>query len=167
MKELAELGELEGRKRNHSTRKTFATTLVQAGRPPTEIAALAGWKNIATVNEYSAPSVQQQAECSDIIAGLCNAENQVSVATMQSIENTVEQQTECSDIIAGFGNAEKPVSLATMQHTENNMNINDCRYRTNPFAVMCGATVTGGTVNINIYSGKRKWMSSSQENSQE
>ena len=42
MNNLAEKGELEGRNVNHSTSKTFATTLIQAGRPPTEVAHLAG-----------------------------------------------------------------------------------------------------------------------------
>ena len=37
---------LMGRKVNHSTCKTLATTLVHACVPPTEIAHLSGWKNI-------------------------------------------------------------------------------------------------------------------------
>ena len=42
MKSIASLGELEGRKTNHSTRKTFATTLLDADIPITEIAQLGG-----------------------------------------------------------------------------------------------------------------------------
>ena len=58
MNVLAEKGSLEGRKTNHSTRKTFVTTLIHAGRPPTEVAHLAGWKNVQTVDENSVPSIE-------------------------------------------------------------------------------------------------------------
>ena len=70
MNNIANKGELAGRKVNHSTSKTFATTLVQAGLPPTEIAHLGGWKNIKTINEYSVPSINQQASASAIISNI-------------------------------------------------------------------------------------------------
>ena len=54
---MADKGGLMGRNVNHSIRKTFATSLVQAGLPPTEVAHSGGWKNIQTINEYSVPSV--------------------------------------------------------------------------------------------------------------
>ena len=68
MSSLAARGNLKGRKVNHSTRKTFAQTLVQAGRPPTEVAHLGGWKSIQTINQYSTPSIEQQADASDILS---------------------------------------------------------------------------------------------------
>ena len=40
LNDISRKGELKGRKVNHSTRKTFATSLVQAGLPPTEDAHL-------------------------------------------------------------------------------------------------------------------------------
>lgn len=42
MNKLADQGGFVGRKVNHSTRQTFANTLIQAGRPTTEVADLAG-----------------------------------------------------------------------------------------------------------------------------
>ena len=52
MKIIASLGELEleGRKTNHSTRKTFATDLLDADIPNTEleVTQLGGWKSIQT-----------------------------------------------------------------------------------------------------------------------
>lgn len=50
MKEMAGQAELMGRKVNHSTRKTFACTLLQADRPNTEVAQLWFWKNVATLS---------------------------------------------------------------------------------------------------------------------
>lgn len=58
MKELTEKGNLEGRKINHSTRKTLAKTLVQTGHPPTEIVHLGGWKSPQTINAYSTPTLE-------------------------------------------------------------------------------------------------------------
>ncbi|VDI55594.1 Hypothetical predicted protein [Mytilus galloprovincialis] len=42
MKNMAEKGKLQGRKVNHSGRKTFATALLQSGKPVTEVAQLGG-----------------------------------------------------------------------------------------------------------------------------
>jgi integrase len=43
--------ELEGRKTNHSTRKTFATDLLDADIPNTEleVTQLGGWKSMQTL----------------------------------------------------------------------------------------------------------------------
>ncbi|XP_076075713.1 uncharacterized protein KIAA1958-like [Mytilus galloprovincialis] len=57
MKNMAEKGRLQGRKVNHSGRKTFATALLQSGKPVTEVAQLGGWKNIGSLNHFSVPSV--------------------------------------------------------------------------------------------------------------
>ena len=68
MKSIASLGELEGRKTNHSTRKTFATTLLDADVPNSEVAQLGGWKSIQTINEYDAPNIKKQKSVSDILS---------------------------------------------------------------------------------------------------
>lgn len=63
MRAMANLGELEGRKTNHSTRKTFATTLLDADIPNTEVAQLGGWKSIQTLTDYSAPNIKKTEKC--------------------------------------------------------------------------------------------------------
>jgi len=68
MKSIASLGELEGRKSNHSTRKTFATTLLDAYIPNTEVPQLGGWKCIQTLNEYAAPNIKKHKSVSDILS---------------------------------------------------------------------------------------------------
>jgi integrase len=72
MKSIASLGELEleGRKTNHSTRKTFATDLLDADIPNTEleVTQLGGWKSIQTLNEYAAPNIKKQKSVSDILS---------------------------------------------------------------------------------------------------
>ena len=68
MKSIASLGELEGRKTNHSARKTFATTLLDADIPITEIAQLGGWTSIQTLNEYDAPNIKKQKSVLDIVS---------------------------------------------------------------------------------------------------
>ena len=83
---MAERANIQGRKVNHSGRKTFATTLLQNGRPITEVAQLGGWMNA-------------------------------------NINNTSNQMANKHD---------------------------------NPMSLFCGATVTGGIININVYSGERK-----------
>jgi hypothetical protein len=54
---MALTAELYGKKVNHSTRKTFATTLRQSDRPITEVAQLGGWKSVSTLTHYNVPSI--------------------------------------------------------------------------------------------------------------
>ncbi|XP_053379635.1 uncharacterized protein LOC123536945 [Mercenaria mercenaria] len=134
MNVLAERGNIEGRKVNHSTRKTFAATLIQAGRPPTEVAQLAGWKNVQTVNEYSVPSMNQQEETSDIISNVMLPQPSKEVTTTNEVLNLSSDQVQMNSI---------------------NNEMNYCNKRSsNPYAFMCGATISGGTFNINIFSVK-------------
>ena len=89
---MAEKGGLMGRKVNHSTRKTFATTLVHAGVPPTEVVHLGGWKTIQTINQYSTPSVKQQEDASNIISNIlvpCDASN-MGDSNLRQLEATPE-----------------------------------------------------------------------------
>ncbi|KAJ8299148.1 hypothetical protein KUTeg_023208 [Tegillarca granosa] len=68
MKDLANKGNLQGRKVNYSARKTFASTLIHSKVPPTEVAQLGGWKNVGIVNNYSVPSMEQQEIASNILS---------------------------------------------------------------------------------------------------
>jgi integrase len=58
------IAEITGRKVNHSTRKTFASTLLHADSQITEVAQLGGWKSVATLTNYNVPSLKQQNKAS-------------------------------------------------------------------------------------------------------
>ena len=88
MKEMAKLGGLEGRLVNHSTRKTFATSLRDAGVSPNEIAQLGGWKNVQSINDYSVPSIKTQESVSNTLATLSKSrKSPISVVSGEK-ENT-------------------------------------------------------------------------------
>ena len=144
MNVLAEEGELEGRNVNHTCRKTCAATLVQAGRPATEISQLADWKNIQTVNEYAVSSIEQQADTSDII---------YEVLLPNTNDNNISKPV----------TEQGQVSLITNESNKENCVSN----RLNPWAILCCANVHGGNININIYSGKRKRVTCLSQSSHE
>jgi hypothetical protein len=58
MKTMVLTAELYGRKVNHSTRKTFATTLRQSDRPITEVAQLGGLRSEIRQNNIDSCSVK-------------------------------------------------------------------------------------------------------------
>ncbi|KAL4216904.1 hypothetical protein ACF0H5_023364 [Mactra antiquata] len=151
MSVLAEKGDLQGRKVNHSTRKTFATALVQAGWPPTEVAHLGGWKSVQTINQYSTPSLEQQAQASDIISDI--------MLPSGSTENYVQQNPSTSVKPAAnvLSEISPNVNTSNMLDASKSISSNVSKQQSNPFAVLCGEHITGGTFNINIVSGKRKF----------
>jgi hypothetical protein len=53
-------GGSDGRKVNHSGRKTTVTSLLHSNVEATTVMQLTGHKNVASVNEYSSPSFNQQ-----------------------------------------------------------------------------------------------------------
>ncbi|WAR15503.1 hypothetical protein MAR_005608 [Mya arenaria] len=141
MKQLTEKGSLEGRK---------------AGRPPTEIANLGGWKSLQTINAYSTPTLAKQAQASDIISDLImpsssTADVPHSGNKVQSIEH--DQTSVLADVT--------PV-MNTSNHTCNtldasrSMSSKISKQNSNLFAVLCGANIYGGTFNISIVSEKMK-----------
>ncbi|CAG2216914.1 unnamed protein product [Mytilus edulis] len=142
VKNMAEKGDLQGRKVNHSGRKTFATTLLQNGRPANEVAQLGGWKGISTLTHYSVPSIEQQQQASHTISKVM-------------LPNSDLQTT---------SDSEEPCELSnsnTLVHNNLNANVSNTNNQTankhdNPMAMFAGATITGGVFNINIYSGERK-----------
>ena len=97
VKTMAEKANLQGRKVNHSGRKTFTTTLLQNGRPITEVAQLGSWKNVGTLTHYSAPSLQQQQEPSHIIYSVMlsdlQEENTVNVEESSNINDQAMNPT--------------------------------------------------------------------------
>ena len=166
MKMMANQAQLSGRKVNHSTRKTFASTLLQSDRPVTEVAQLGGWKSVSTLNHYNTPSIKQQNVASEIIA-------QTAIPDLdENTNNTNEHSSDieyadvtCNTVVRDENfnitdeiTVEKYCPPASQLHSVNSsMLAVKNRQESNPFNILCGASVTGGTVNINIFSGKRKF----------
>ena len=60
MKTMCKAANIGGRKTNHSVRKTSINDLVQMGFPPTIIQQYSGHKSLASINNYSVASHEQQ-----------------------------------------------------------------------------------------------------------
>ena len=65
VKSMCEEAGIQGRKVNHSARKTAITTLVHAGVPLTPVQQHSGHKSLASMNNYSTASLNQQKDMSD------------------------------------------------------------------------------------------------------
>ncbi|CAC5359258.1 unnamed protein product [Mytilus coruscus] len=63
-------GGLTGRKVNHSVRKTAVSSLLHSNVEATTVMQLTGHKNVASVNEYSSASLQQQQNISNILSDI-------------------------------------------------------------------------------------------------
>ena len=69
MKNMAERAGLEGRKTNHSARKTMISHLVEKNINPLHVAQLSGHKNLKSLDSYSKASIEQQRCTSHIVGG--------------------------------------------------------------------------------------------------
>ncbi|CAG2237633.1 unnamed protein product [Mytilus edulis] len=67
VKTMAEEGGIEGRKVNHSARKTGITTLIHNGVQDTLVQQHSGHKSLASINNYSKASINQQREMSSVL----------------------------------------------------------------------------------------------------
>ena len=63
-------GGSDGRKVNHSGRKTTVTSLLHSNVEATTVMQLTGHKNVASVNEYSSASFNQQQQMSNILTDI-------------------------------------------------------------------------------------------------
>ncbi|XP_076116121.1 uncharacterized protein LOC143083721 [Mytilus galloprovincialis] len=85
VKTMAGEGGIEGRKVNRSARKTGITTLIHNGVQDTLVQQHSGHKSLASINDYSKASINQQREMSSI---LTNFNKTVSVdSTITSFED--------------------------------------------------------------------------------
>ncbi|XP_069109889.1 uncharacterized protein KIAA1958-like [Argopecten irradians] len=138
MPRMAEQGQLQGRKVNHSTRKTFATSLVQAGVTPNEVAHLGGWKNVQSVNEYSVPSVEQQEQSSSILSTVMLPDCNKLVSDKACILPSVSTHTGTVTTAASSSSSKSCSTLA------------NCEQSCLPFTLFSGAHISGGSITINI-----------------
>ena len=165
MKSMATIAEITGRKVNHSTRKTFASTLFHADRQITEVAQLGGWKSVATLTNYNVRSLKQQNKASTILS-------EIMLPETSNIDDVVNDQTEhknntpaIENVAVDIQNPTNSQSVINNLNSNTNSNLIASRKDTNPFSILCGATISGGVINLNIFSGKRKldMLDSSQE----
>ena len=64
MKSMSEAAEIKGRHTNHSVRRTMISMLRKENVEPLDITALAGQKNLKSLDSYSSTSMEQQKEMS-------------------------------------------------------------------------------------------------------
>ncbi|XP_071177505.1 uncharacterized protein KIAA1958-like [Mytilus edulis] len=170
MKMMANQAQLSGRKVNHSTRKTFASSLLQSERPITEVAQFGGWKSVSTLTHYNTPSIKQQNMASNIIAQTAIPDLNEDTNSINEHSSNIENADVTCDTVVRDENfnitdditVERYVTPSQLHSVNSNMLAVKNRQETNPFNILCGASVTGGTVNINIFSGKRKFESSQE-----
>ncbi|XP_071128790.1 uncharacterized protein KIAA1958-like [Mytilus edulis] len=70
VKTMCEEAGVQGRKTNHSARKTTVTALAHEKIPPTQIMQISGHKNVQSINEYCSASLDQQQEMSHILSNV-------------------------------------------------------------------------------------------------
>ena len=126
MKEIAKEGHLQGKKTNHSARKTMIRRLVEKDVSPLMIAQLSGHKNLKSLDSYSHASVTQQRSMSLLISGQENSVHKSSSATSYG------------------GVARQDVTYTQAQrHTSSSS-----------LSLMNGANISGGTITVNVYNDR-------------
>lgn len=81
MKELADRSGVQGRKTNHSARKTMIQTLWTANVPDSTIMQLSGHKSVSSLNHYKKPSLDQQQSMSTLLSNCQPSYSEVTIST--------------------------------------------------------------------------------------
>ena len=118
MKDLAEKGGIQGKKTNHSARKTMIQTLCSANIPDSTIMQLSGHKSVASLNHYKKPSLEQQRSMSTLLSN-CHAGPS---RTVSSTSTTVTNQQ--SDNKSQFATTQGLLSYATFNNCTVNVSLN-------------------------------------------
>lgn len=98
IKLMCEEAGIQGRKVNHSVRKTAITTLVHAGILPTLVQQHSGHKNLASINNYSTASINQQKSMSDLLSNFSKG------ATSEASEEINNDVHEVNNDLPGLDN---------------------------------------------------------------
>eukprot|EP00105_Crassostrea_gigas_P032800 XP_011455947.1 PREDICTED: uncharacterized protein LOC105348291 isoform X1 [Crassostrea gigas] len=91
VKVMCEAGGMQGRKVNHSARKTAISSLVHAGVPPTIIQQLSGHKNVNSINNYSTASNEQQRHMSSILTNYSSSCSEPPVTEFDSSSSSLDK----------------------------------------------------------------------------
>ena len=154
-------GVLSGRKVNHSGRKTTVTSLIHSNVEATTVMQLTGHKNVASVNEYSSASFNQQQKMSNILTdigtgsrGLIPQETNtsISVNTPTAHIDMNEDQSECPNDDYIFNNLDLNNVVQTIENFESiigekNVKINSGN--SSKFSILPYASIGNVTININ------------------
>ena len=150
-------GGLTGRKVNHSGRKTTVTSLLHSNVEATTVMQLTGHKNVASVNEYSSASIEQQQQMSNILSDIGSGSRGV-VPQAGSCSNTLvnthiepPNPVEFPDDDEIFDNIELSEVCKTIENYESvEKNVKISSGNSSKFSVLPYAS--NGNVTINIYS---------------
>lgn len=126
MKEMAFKSGLIGKKTNHSLRKTACTKLLHANVAPTLGTQFSGHKNLASFSNYATASFKQQKEISHILQDCSTKQNQIAIPEKPQKQPRSERPAESVTPM-------KPTSMENMAS-----------------GLFSGASITGGTFNINF-----------------
>ncbi|XP_061180197.1 zinc finger MYM-type protein 3-like [Saccostrea echinata] len=130
IKLMCEGAGIQGRKVNHSVRKTAITTLVHAGIPPTLVQQHSGHKNIASINNYSTASINQQKGMSDLLSNFSKGK------TTDAAEEVNDDLGGLENVLQQIGNYEfnndiinnmSAKGLFTSSTINGNVTINFCK----------------------------------------
>ena len=96
MKSIAASAALEGKKTNHSARKTVITRLMENSVPPLMVAQLSGHKNLKSLDSYSHASIDQQKAMSLTISHQCQSRGALHDISNSQISSSVSRSTSSS-----------------------------------------------------------------------
>lgn len=92
MSSLAKKANLQGKKTNHSARKTMISKLAKHNVLETQIIQLSGHRNLHSLNAYKTATIDQQKEMSHILSISCSGKNTTNgSSTMKTDPHTVSQ----------------------------------------------------------------------------
>ncbi|CAG2255616.1 unnamed protein product [Mytilus edulis] len=165
VKKMCEDGGIQGRKTNHSVRKTTITALVHEDIPDTRIMQLSGHKNVQSINSYSSASIEQQKEMSNILSKIGTGkitsdknprpldDNNNDIPSDDDAELlSASQEAELSFVLKDISNFEsnsKPVSATTTTGINEMPEIVHENHKGKAMHMFAGATITGN-VTINF-----------------
>ena len=162
---MAEKAGLEGRKVNHSARKTTVTSLLHSDVQPTTIMQLTGHRNLQSVNDYSAASLKQQKEMSFILSDISSGTKNIvstaeSISTAESYEFDNAGDSELASV--DFENIAREIEIYENSDNSNKqvMNISNHSNKENSlpectslpclpkYSLMPNANISNVTINI-------------------
>ncbi|XP_053403158.1 uncharacterized protein LOC128558273 [Mercenaria mercenaria] len=162
MKTMSELGELPGRKTNHSGRKTTVKRLKEANFDNVDIIQLTGHKNVQSLNSYSTVPTKIQKTMSEVLtsASTVASSTAASSAVTSSTESTEFPEIPPQEMEEILNTIEQSEKLQTVETTSKQIVTNqDIQLLSNQVLrssgglgtpIFSGANVSGGQFTINI-----------------
>ncbi|CAC5385929.1 unnamed protein product [Mytilus coruscus] len=146
-------GGLTGRKVNHSVRKTTVSSLLHSNVEATTVMQLTGHKNVASVNEYSSASLQQQQTMSNILSDIGSGSR--GLIPQEPTSNTSFEAKPADfpedDIFGSIELNEVCKTIENIESAEKNVKITSGKCST--FSILPQASI--GNVTINIYNSEK------------